>query len=549
VRLRTQSSGRAVRPDGTAGFSSSPPGPPVLLSAAGIAVVALVCLPLAYLVVRVVDGGLDAWSVLGRARIAELVGNTVLLVSLVTGAALVLGVPLAWLVTRTDLPGRRVWAVAAALPLVIPSYVAALVLLAAFGPRGFLQQILEQPFGVERVPEIYGLPGAVLALTISTYPYVYLLAAAALRDLDPALEEASRSLGRSRAETFRRVTLPVLRPSLGAGALLVALYTLSDFGAVSLMQYSSLTRAIYVQYRSLFDRTPAAALALVLVVLTAIVLLLEYYARGRVRYHRRSPGTVRPPQRVRLGGWRWPALAFCAAVVGFALVLPLAVIGYWLERAVSLGRDLGDVWGPALNSILASTLAAGVAVSAALPVAILAVRYGARWTRALERLSYSSNALPGIVIALSLVFFGANYAGFAYQTLGLLVFAYVVRFLPQAVASSHSALLRVDPRLEEAARGLGKSPRHAFATVTAPLVAPGLLAGAALVFLSTMKELPATLLLAPIGFDTLATEVWTATTVAAYSEAALPALLLIVFSAPFVYVLTVRRGPGVDAPG
>ena len=175
-------------------------------------VVALVCLPLVYLVVRVVEGGADAWVVLGRARIIELVGNTALLVVLVTGAALALGVPLAWLVTRTDLPGRRLWAVAAALPLVIPSYVAALVLLAAFGPRGFLQQVLEGPFGIERVPEIYGLPGAVLALTISTYPYVYLLAAAALRDLDPALEEASRSLGRSRAETFRRVTLPVLRP-------------------------------------------------------------------------------------------------------------------------------------------------------------------------------------------------------------------------------------------------------------------------------------------------------------------------------------------------
>jgi iron(III) transport system permease protein len=522
---------------------------PFLLVAAALAVVALVCLPLVYLVVRVVDGGAGAWSVLGRGRILELVGNTVLLTGLVTGAALVLGVPLAWLVVRTDLPARRFWAVAAALPLVIPSYVAALALLAAFAPRGFLQQVLEGPFGVERVPEIYGLPGAVLALTISTYPYVYLLAAAALRDLDPALEEASRSLGRARAETFRRVTLPSLRPSLGAGALLVALYTLSDFGAVSLMQYSSLTRAIFVQYRSLFDRTPAAVLALVLVLLTAIVLVLEHYARGRVRYHRRSPGTVRPTQRIRLGRWRWPAFALCAAVVGFALALPLAVIGYWLERAVSLERGLGDVWGPALNSILASSLAAGAAVAAALPVAILAVRYHAAWTRALERLSYSSNALPGIVIALSLVFFAANYASFAYQTLGLLVFAYVVRFLPQAVAASHSALLRVDPRLEEAARGLGKSPRHAFATVTAPLVAPGLLAGVALVFLSTMKELPATLLLAPIGFETLATEVWTATTVAAYSRAALPALLLVLFSAPFVYLLTVRRGPEVDAPG
>ena len=523
--------------------------PPLLLAGAALAVVALVCLPLAYLVLRVAQGGADAWSVLGRHRILDLVGQTALLVVLVTAAALLVGVSLAWLVSRSDLPGGRFWAVAAGLPLVIPSYVAALILLAAFGPRGFLQQVLEGPFGVERVPEIYGLLGAVLALTISTYPYVYLLAVAAFRELDPALEEASRSLGRSRAQTFRRVTLPVLRPSLGAGALLVALYTLSDFGAVSLMQYSSLTRAIFLQYRSLFDRTPAAVLSLVLVLLTVVVLVLEAYSRGRARYHRPSPGTARAPRRVRLGGWRWPALAYCAGVVGFALALPLAVIGYWLERALSLDRDLGGVWGPALSSVAVSALAAGAAVAAALPVALLATRYRSGWTRTLERLAYSSNALPGIVIALSLVFFAANYAGVVYQTLALLVFAYVVRFFPQAVAGTHSALLRVDPRLEEAARGLGKSPRRVFATVTAPLVAPGLLAGAALVFLSTMKELPATLLLAPIGFETLATEVWTATTVASYSRAALPALLLVLFSAPFVYLLTIRRRPEVDAPG
>jgi iron(III) transport system permease protein len=512
--------------------------PALLLVAAALAAVSLSCLPLAYLVVRVAQGGADAWSVLGRHRTLELVGQTALLVGLVTAAALLIGVSLAWLVTATDIPGRRFWAVAAGLPLVIPSYVAALVLLAAFGPRGFLQQVLEGPFGVERVPEIYGLAGAVLALTISTYPYVYLLAVAAFGDLDPALEEASRSLGRSRRETFRR-----------AGALLVALYTLSDFGAVSLMQYSSLTRAIFVQYRSLFDRTPAAVLSLLLVVLTAVVLLLEAYTRGRGRSYRPSPGTARPAQRVRLGRWRWPALGFCAAVLTFALGIPLAVIGYWLERAFSLGRELGDVWTSALSSVLVSALAAGVAFAVALPVALLAVRSPAGWTRTLERLSYTSNALPGIVIALSLVFFAANYAGFAYQTLALLVFAYVVRFLPQAVAGSHSALVRVDPRLEEAARGLGKSPRRAFASVTAPLVVPGLLAGAALVFLSTMKELPATLLLAPIGFETLATEVWTATTVGSYSRAALPALLVVLLSAPFVYLLTLRRRPEVDAPG
>ncbi|HSK14594.1 MAG TPA: iron ABC transporter permease [Gaiellaceae bacterium] len=523
--------------------------PPFLLGAAAVAAVALVSLPLVYLVVRAAGGGADAWGVLGRHRTLELVGNTVVLVGAVTGVALLVGVPLAWLVARTDVPGRRVWAVAAALPLVIPSYVAALVLLAAFGPRGLLQQVLEEPFGVERVPDIYGLGGAVAALAIATYPYVYLLTLGAFRDLDPALEEASRSLGRSRMQTFRRVTLPVLRPSIGAGALLVALYTISDFGAVSLMNYSSLTRAIFLQYRSLFDRTPAAVLSLVLVALTAIVLVLELYSRGKARYHRPSPGAARAAQRVPLRRWRWPAAGFCAAVVGFALLLPLAVIGYWLERAFSLGRPLDAAWGAAVNSVLVSAVAAAVTVAAALPVALLAVRYPARWTRALERLSYSSNALPGIVIALALVFFGARYGGFLYQTLGLLVFAYAVRFFPQAVAGAHSALLRVDPHLEEAARGLGRGPRQAFLSVTAPLVAPGLLAGAALVFLSTMKELPATLLLAPIGFDTLATEVWKATTVASYSQAALPALLLIVFSAPFVYLLTLRRGPEVDAPG
>jgi iron(III) transport system permease protein len=523
--------------------------PPLLLGAAAVAAVALVSLPLVYLMVRAGSGGVDAWRVLGRGRLLELVGQTALLVGAVTGAAVAVGVPLAWLVGRTDLPGRRFWSVAAALPLVVPSYVAALVLLAAFGPRGLLQQVLEGPFGVERVPEIYGFPGALLALTLSTYPYVYLLTVAALRDLDPALEEASHGLGRSRLETFRRVTLPVLRPSIGAGALLVALYTLSDFGAVSLMRYSSLTRAIYLQYRSLFDRTPAAVLAIVLVALTALVLLLETWARGRARYHRTTPGAARTPARVGLGRWRWPAVGFCAGVVGFGLVVPLVVIGYWLERALSLGEGLEAAWGTALSSVLVSALAAGAALVAALPVALLALRHPVRWTRGLERLSYASNALPGIVIALSLVFFAANYATPVYQTLALLVAAYVARFYAQALAGASSAFARVSPRVEEAARGLGRSPRRAFLTVTAPLAAPGLLAGAALVFLSTMKELPATLLLRPIGFETLATEVWTATTVGAYSKAALPALLLVVFSAPFVYLLVTRRNVEVDAPG
>jgi iron(III) transport system permease protein len=517
---------------------------PLWLAVPAAAAVALVLLPLVYLVIRAASGGGRAWEVLGRRGTLELVVDTGLLVLAVVAAAVAIGVPLAWLVVRTDLPLRSFWATAAALPLVIPSYVAALALLGAFGPRGMLQQLLERPLGVERLPEIYGFPGALLALTLSTYPYVFLLVAAALRSLDPALEEASRGLGRSRLATFQRVTLPSLRPAIGAGALLVALYALADFGAVSLMQYDALTRAVYLQYRALFDRTPAAVIALVLVALTAIVLALESRAR-RGRHHRASPGSARRPPVVPLGPWRWPALAFCAAVVGVFLVVPVAVLLYWAARADGFPLE----WSAGRNSLVVSLLAAVAAALATLPVALLALRRPARWTRLLERLSYSSNALPGIVVALSLVFFAARYGEPVYQTLGLLVFAYVVRFFPQALAGTSSALAAVDPRLEDAARGLGRRPLSVFGTVTLPLIRPGVLAGAALVFLSAMKELPATLLLRPIGFETLATEIWKYTQVASYSRAAPPALLLIALSAPLVYLLAARRGSELGAPG
>jgi iron(III) transport system permease protein len=503
--------------------------PPVALGVLSAAVAAVICLPLVYLVIRAAGGGADAWDVLWRERTAELLARTVLLVTAVTAAAAAIGVPLAWLVTRTDLPGRRAWAVAAALPLVMPSYVIALAILAAFGSGGL----------IDSVPEISGFEGSFVALSLATYPYVFLLSAAALRQLDGSLEEASRALGRSRTYTFFRVTFPVIRPSVAAGSLLVALYTISDFGVVSLMRYDVLTRAIYQQYRSLYDRTPAAVLGLLLVALTVLVLLLEARARGRARIASAPRGTPRGAAPVALGRWRWPALAACLAVVGAALVLPVTVLVYWVGRGVE-SEVVSQMWNAAANSLLASGLAAAATIVVALPVAALAVRHPARWTRALERTSYASNALPGIVIAFSLVFFAANYAEPVYQTLALLVLAYVVRFFPQALAGAHGSLLRVDPRLEEAARGLGRTPRSAFMSITARLIAPGLLAGATLVFLSAMKELPATLLLRPIGFETLATEVWSATGVGSYSQAAVPALVLIVLAAPVVWLLIAR---------
>jgi iron(III) transport system permease protein len=509
--------------------------PPAALALAGIAVVALVCLPLVYLIVRVADGGADAFDVLGRPRTVELIVRTCGLVAATTAVAVVIGVPAAWLVTRTDLPGRRFWTVLLALPLVIPSYVLALALIAVSGPGGLLG-----------IPRISGFGGALAALSLATYPYVFLLCSAVLRRTDPSLEEAARSLGHTPTQVFRRVTLPALRPSIAASGLLVALYALSDFGVVSLMRFDALTRAIFLQYRSLFDRTPAATLGLVLVVLTAVVLALEARAAGRARQARVSPGTARAPSRAALGRWTAPALAFCALVVAVALVLPIVVVVWWALRVPSFDAALDTLWEPALRTVLAGALAAAAVTAAALPVAVLAVRHPRGWTRLLERASYVSNALPGVVVALSLVFFAANYTPALYGGLVVLVAAYVVRFFPQALSAVQGALSRVDPRLEEAARGLGRRPSAVLTSVTLPLVAPGLLAGAALVFLSTMKELPATLLLRPIGFDTLATEVWTATGVSAYSQAALPALGLILIAAPVMWLLVARAGHGLD---
>lgn len=518
---------RVGRPRGGGG---SPPTAPALLWVPAGLIVALMLLPIAYLVLRALGAGQETWQLLFRARTLEIFLRTAGLSLAVTGAAVIIALPLAWLTVRTDLPFRRVWSVLAVLPLVIPTYVGGFLLVAALGPKGMLQQLLAGPLGVQRLPEIYGFPGAMLALTLFSYPYLLLSVRAGLRGLDPALEEASRSLGHGAWSTFWRVTLPQLRPSLASGALLVALYSLSDFGAVSLLQFDSFTRAIYLQYQASFDRTMAAILALLLVALTGLILVVEAKTRGRGRYHRSSAGAVRPVSLLRLGRWRWPSLVFCSLVILGALVLPVVVLVYWLIRGLAHGVQPGVIWSAALNSMYASGLAASVAVAAALPVAVLLVRYPGRASALLERAVYAGFALPGIVVALALVFFGANYATPLYQTLALLVVAYVVRFLPQAVGSARSSLLQVGPSLEEAARGLGRTPFQVLATVTLPLVRPGIVAGFALVFLTAMKELPATLLLSPLGFKTLATTIWTDTAEGFFAEAAAPTLLLILAS-------------------
>ncbi|MFQ5611768.1 MAG: ABC transporter permease [Anaerolineae bacterium] len=519
-------------------------GPPLFLLAAGGGIVAAALLPLGYLLIRAAGAGAKVWDILLRPRTIQIFFGSAGLALSVTTLAIAIGVLLAWLTARTDLPGRRFWSVATVLPLVLPSYVGAYTLIAALGPKGMVQGWLE-PFGVERLPSIYGFPGALLALTLFTYPYVLLSVRAALRGLDPCLEEAARGMGRSPTRVFWEITLPHLRPAILAGGLLVALYTLSDFGAVSLLRFNSFTRAIYLQYTSSFDRSVAAVLALLLVVLTFLILAIESRMRGRACYYRSSAGTVRPAATVRLGRWRWPALAFCGFITALGLALPLIVIGYWLLRGLIAGEALKLGLDTVLNSLTASGLAALAAVVMAVPVVVLAVRFPGRLSGWLARGTYVGYALPGVVIALSLVFFGANYATFLYQTLAMLVFAYIVRFLPQAVGSTRASLLQISPRLEEAARSLGRTSGQALCSITLPLLKPGLFTGMALVFLTGMKELPATLLLGPTGFGTLATRIWGATEEAFFARAAAPALLLVFVSAISVWLILSQEEKGL----
>jgi iron(III) transport system permease protein len=513
---------------------------PAWLWVPAVVIAVAMLLPVLYLLVRAVGAGGEAVQELLDPDTGRILFNSLLLAGLVTAASALLAVPLAWLTTRSDLPGRTVWAVLSAVPLVIPTYVGAFAYVAAFGPRGLVQAVLA-PLGVTRMPEVYGLAGATITLTLFTFPYLLLIVRSALAGMDPSLEEASRGLGHSPARTFRRVTLPNLRPAIGAGGLLVALYVISDFGAVSIMQFRTFTWAVYLEYQGSLDRTRAAVLALVLVLLTLAVLAAEPSARGRARYHRTGTGARRGAPVVALGRWRWPALALCATVTLFALVVPVAVVGYWVVRGVATGQDFGAPLVAARNSLWASGLAAVLAAAAALPVTVLSVRYCGRLTRLVERATYVGYALPGIVIALALVFFGIRYGGILYQTLALLVFAYAVRFLPQSVGATRASLLQVPPSVEEAARSLGRSGPRVLMEITAPLIRPGVLAGAALVFLTAMKELPSTLLLAPLGFRTLATEIWSGTEGAFFAKGALHALLLLLLSSVPLAILLRRR--------
>jgi iron(III) transport system permease protein len=517
---------------------------PLVVRLPAVLVAASMLVPVAYLVA--VAAQLPASRIFAIARdpaTLALARRSVGLALTVTVASIAIAVPIAWLTERTDLPARRVLGVAAALPLVIPTYVGAFALVSALGPGGLVAELTGWT-----PPSPYGFRGAAVALTLFSYPYILLTVRGALRGLDPALEEASRTLGRGSGATFLRVVLPQLRPSIAAGGLLVSLYVLSDFGAVAMLRTQTFTRAIFLQYRTAFDRAPAAVLGIVLVLLTVLVLALESRVgrADRTRLARRGP--TRDAPRVTLGRWRWPALLLVGSVLVAALVLPLAIVTWWLVRGLAAGQQLDTALAPMLRTLAVAALGAAAATLAALPIAVWSSRDGSVVSRLTERVSHVGYALPGIVVAFALVYFGIRAVPALYQTVWMLVIAYVVLFLPQAVGAQRASLLQVDLDVDAAARTLGASPVEVVRRVLLPLGRSGALAGATLVFLTIVKELPATLLLAPTGFSTLATRVWSATDEAFYTRAALPAMLLVVVGSLPLAISMIRQERRSRAP-
>lgn len=482
-----------------------------------LAIAAVMLVPIGFVIGAAIGEG---WQSLAaqvfRPRVGELLANTIGLVAIGVPLCVVVGVGAAWAVERTTLPGRRIWAVALAAPLAMPAFVS------GYG-------------WISAVPSLGGLGGGLLIAVGAYYPLVYLPVLATLRRLDPALEESARSLGLGAVAAFARVTLPQLRLAILGGGVVVALHLLAEYGAFALLRFDTFTTAIVSQFQSSFAGPAANALGVVLAALCLTLLAGEAWARGRARYARVGRGSPRPAVPSRLGWCSIPVTAVLLAVVSVSILVPGVSLARWALRP--------EGWTsihllPALGQTLALSSAGAVAATVvALPCAWLSIRHPGRLARAIEGSMYLASSLPTIIVALALVTVTLRVVPGLYQTPVTVIAAYVIVFLPRALVSLRSGLAQVPPRLEEAAQGLGRTRIGATVAVTLPLMLSSLGSAFALVALGCANELTATLLLAPTGTRTLATQFWSETSNADFAAAAPFAIMLIVLSIPSVALL------------
>ena len=515
----------------TRGGRARAASPPLLLVAAALVGVVLVLSPIVYTVIQATGvSARGAVELLVRPLVGRLLLNTVALIVAASVTTAVIGAAAAWLVERTDLPGRKVWGVLAVAPLAIPPFISSFAWVSL--SNGL------QDFG-----------GALLVVTCAYYPLVYLPVAAALRGLDPSLEETARSLGQSSWGCFFRVVLPQLRPALYGGILLVALNALNEYGAFALLRFQTFTTALFDQFRAGFDGPELSLLAVVLLLLCIACLIGEMKVRGRRRYARVGAGTRRKLRLAPLGRARWPVLIGFFVLTLLTVGTPVAMVGFWLTQHASAATSRA---APSLPRLIDATMSsvgyglagAAAAVLLAAPLGYLATRYPSRWTVLLERIAYLAQGVPGVVIALAFISLALDVTWIRslYQSTMLLVVAYAILFLPFALVSVRAAMAQVPRGLEDAARSLGLGWFSVARRVLAPLTAPGLGAGATIVFVFVSRELTATLLLAPLGTRTLATQVWANTCSMAFAAAAPFEAGILVLSLLCAWLLASRSG-------
>jgi iron(III) transport system permease protein len=492
---------------------------PVLLRAVAILIALVTLIPLFYVVFyTVATGWQTSYALLVRPRVGELLFNTLRLEVAVVSACGLLGLGGAWLTERTTLPLRHLWRVLMVAPLAIPSFVNSFA-------------------WISLTPRVEGYAGAVLIVTLSHYPFVYLPVAAAFRGLDPRFEEAARALGFGPWRTFAAVVIPRLRPALLGGMLLVTLHLFAELGALEMLRFPTFTTAIYDQFQSTFNSPAANMLASVLVTGCLLALLAELTLRGRGRLASVGGGAPRPATPVRLGLLSAPALGAMTVLGVLSLGVPLVTLAYWVRVGTSTAFPVDVLIATTTWSVVPGLAGAAITVVLALPVAWLSVRRPGLLSTLTERATYVAHALPGIVVALALV--AVTIKGFRplYQTTALLLTAYGILFFPLALVNVRAALAQVPPVLDDVGRSLGVGPVGVLRRVILPMIWPGLGAAGALVFISIATELTATLLLSPIGTETLATRFWSQADAIAYGAAAPYAALMVLISAPMTYIL------------
>lgn len=490
---------------------------PVVAAAAIVSAVSLV--PLGFIVwVAVQTGWTRIIELVVRPRVGDLLVNTFLLEILAVPAAIALAVTLAWLIERTDLPARKLWGALAVAPLAIPAFV--------------------HSYGwINAITSFHGLPAAVVISVLAYFPFVYLPVAAQLRRLDPAVEDAAASLGKTPAQVFFFVVLPQLRLAILAGALLVGLHLLAEYGLFAMIRFDTFSTAIVDVFQSAYNSPAANMMGGVLVLCCLALLALDAWLRGGERYARVGPGAQRPPIRRKLGRWMLPALLLPFVVALLSLGVPLATVLRWLAYGGWSAWPFAEIGGAFVQTLTLALVGGILATLAAGPAAWLAVRAPGRMQRALEACHYYVGSLPGVIVALALVTVTVRLVLPLYQTYATLLLAYVMLFLPRAMAGLRASLAQAPIELEQAAMALGRTPLGALRATTLPLAAPGAAAAVALVALGITNELTATLMLSPNGTRTLATEFWAKTSELDYAAAAPYALMMIVLSLPLSLLL------------